>query len=104
MGQDDKNKIAYVHNQILKEVTEKSKQGIYDLVVLDEITHADRFGLVDRSLLEHFLKTKPKMLEIAMTGRDPDAFLLETADYASEIRCIKHPYSQGITARKGIEY
>ena len=39
-----------------------------------------------------------------MTGRDPKDELVETADYVSEIRKIKHPFDQGIYARKGIEY
>ena len=35
--------------------------------------------------------------------RQPDARLIEAADYVSEIKKIKHPYSQGQPARNGIE-
>jgi len=32
-----------------------------------------------------------------------DVFI-DNADYVSEICCLKHPYQNGVTARKGIEY
>ncbi len=47
---------------------------------------------------------KPKELEIVLTGRNPDEKLIELADYVSEIKKVKHPFDQGIYARKGIEY
>ena len=31
-------------------------------------------------------------------------YLLDLADYVSEINPVKHPYKRGIKARKGIEY
>ena len=40
---------------------------------------------------------------MALTGRDPAPELLELADYVSEVRKIKHPFDQGVHARKGIE-
>ena len=43
-------------------------------------------------------------LEIVLTGRNPDEKLIELADYVSEIKKVKHPFDQGIYARKGIEY
>ena len=30
--------------------------------------------------------------------------LLDTADYVTEMRKIKHPYEHGVAARRGIEY
>ena len=45
-----------------------------------------------------------KELEIVLTGRNPDEKLVELADYVSEIKKVKHPFDQGIYARKGIEY
>ena len=42
--------------------------------------------------------------ELVMTGRNPDEWFCERADYISEIKKIKHPYDKGIVAREGIEY
>ena len=46
---------------------------------------------------------RPEGLEVALTGRDPAPELLELADYVSEIRKVKHPFDNGLKARKGIE-
>ena len=50
-----------------------------------------------------FLQNKPQTLEVVLTGRDPGEELIELADYVTEMRKIKHPFEQGIPARKGIE-
>lgn len=76
----------------------------YDLLVLDEITAVCNFGLVNKEELMEFLKKRPEKLEVVLTGRDPWKELLERADYVSEIQKKKHPYDQGIGARRGIEY
>ena len=51
-----------------------------------------------------FLKNRPEELEVAVTGRDPSPALLAEAGYVSEIRAVRHPYEQGVSARRGIEY
>ena len=61
------------------------------------------YNLLDRDLLLSFLQNKPEEMEVVMTGRDPDKKLIDLADYVSDIRKVKHPYDQGIPARKGIE-
>ena len=38
-----------------------------------------------------------------MTGRNPKDSLIDLAHYVSEIKCIKHPFEKGISARVGIE-
>ncbi|MFR0949629.1 MAG: cob(I)yrinic acid a,c-diamide adenosyltransferase [Ruminococcus callidus] len=37
-------------------------------------------------------------------GRNPSPALAERADYLTEMCLRKHPYEEGISARKGIEY
>jgi len=73
------------------------------LVILDEIVGTVQQGLVDESLLLDFLDQRPASLEIVLTGRQPSPSLCDRADYHSDIRKIKHPYDQGLTARKGVE-
>lgn len=60
-------------------------------------------GMLNREKALDFLKNRPEGLEVALTGRDPAPELLELADYVSEVRKIKHPFDQGVHARKGIE-
>ena len=75
-----------------------------DLLVLDEAIGAYRKGLVTREKIERLLEEKPDGLELVLTGRDPEPFMLERADYATEMVCRKHPYRAGIAARRGIEF
>ena len=76
----------------------------YDLVVLDEVIGAVTSGTLTLSSIIDLVKNKPEHTELVLTGRDAPKELVELADYVSEISCIKHPYTQGIVAREGIEY
>ena len=38
-----------------------------------------------------------------MTGRNPDEKLIELSNYVTEMKCIKHPFEEGIPSRIGIE-
>ena len=51
-------------------------------------------------MLEQF----PDDMEVVLTGRNPSERLCEWADYLTEMKKIKHPFDQGVKARKGIEY
>jgi len=41
---------------------------------------------------------------VILTGRDAKPEILEIADLVTEMRQIKHPFEQGISAQKGIEF
>ncbi|MEG1362146.1 MAG: cob(I)yrinic acid a,c-diamide adenosyltransferase [Lachnospiraceae bacterium] len=74
------------------------------LLVLDELMAAVNCNLVEKNRVIEFLKEKPEEMEVVMTGRDPAVEFINLADYVSKIVKIKHPFDQGIGARKGIEY
>ena len=74
------------------------------MLVLDEVIGAVNSEMVPLEELVEFLKTKPKSLEVVLTGRDPAPCLLELADYITEMKKLRHPFDQGIFARQGIEY
>ncbi len=75
-----------------------------DLLVLDEACAAARLGMVDEALLRQAVLDRPAGREVVLTGRDPADWMLEAADYISEIACLRHPYERGIGARRGVEY
>ena len=52
---------------------------------------------------EMCIRDSPDCLEVVLTGRNPGEELLKLADYVTEMKKIKHPFDQGIPARKGIE-
>ena len=74
----------------------------YDMIVLDELCSAYDLGAVDKDKVCEFVDNCSA--ELVITGRSPDSFFTERADYISEIEKIKHPYDRGISARCGIEY
>jgi len=78
--------------------------GDYDLVVLDEVNVAVAGNLVELDEVIKLIKDKPRNVELILTGRYADPKLVQLADLVSEILMIKHPFTQGIMARKGIEY
>lgn len=75
-----------------------------DLLVLDEACAAAELGMVDEALLKSAVLRRPAGREVVLTGRGPATWMLEAADYSTEMRCHKHPYEQGVPARKGVEY
>jgi len=76
----------------------------YDLVILDEINGAIAYDLVDLNDVIEVIKNKPEELELILTGRYALPEIIELADYATEMRLIKHPYQKGILARKYFDY
>ena len=43
-------------------------------------------------------------MEMILTGRGAPYELYQHADLVTEMKAIKHPYDEGIMARKGIDY
>ena len=74
------------------------------MLVLDEIMAACNTGMVREKSVLDFLTGRPEGLEVILTGRDPSQELLSAADYVSEIRMVRHPFTRGLAAREGIEY
>ena len=72
--------------------------------VHDEIVHNVEQVMPDEQELLDLFDQLPEETEIVLTGRNPSETLLERADYVTEMRKIKHPFDQGLGARKGIEY
>jgi cob(I)alamin adenosyltransferase len=78
--------------------------GRYDLVILDEVNVATSWKLVKVEDVLKLIQKKPPDVELVLTGRYADDRLIGQADLVTEMKEIKHPYHQGIQARKGIEY
>lgn len=103
MSEEEKaTRRAYYEKQFAM-ITAKVVEEEYDVLFMDELVYTIRAGLFNEELLLDFLKNRPKKLEVILTGRDPSPELIEACDYVSEIRKVKHPFDQGLPARKGIE-
>jgi cob(I)alamin adenosyltransferase len=89
--------------KILKEILDRLPREKADLLVLDEVLDAVNINMLDEVKLRSLITNKPADLEIVLTGRNPASWLIEAADYISDVRKVKHPYDRGIKARIGIE-
>ncbi|MDP6055369.1 MAG: cob(I)yrinic acid a,c-diamide adenosyltransferase [Dehalococcoidia bacterium] len=84
---------------------EKIESDEYDVIMLDEITYPIMWGWINVDDVLKTIANKPEMLNLIITGRDADPKLVETADLVTEMKEIKHPYTdQGIPAQKGVEF
>lgn len=78
--------------------------GKYDLMILDEFNLAAHYKLVSEERILEFLGKKPKHMELVLTGRSAPEWLIGEADLVTEMKMIKHYFSRGVAARKGIEF
>lgn len=87
----------------LQEAAAALQSGQYDLVVLDEANMAVYFELFSVDDLIKAIQNRAPGVEVIITGRRADPKLIEVADLVTEMREIKHYYTQGVIARQGIE-
>ena len=77
--------------------------GAYGLVILDEINVACSLGLITKDDVLSLLRERHDMTELVLTGRNASRELIDAADLVTEMRCVKHYYTSGVRARRGIE-
>ncbi|HET7720209.1 MAG TPA: cob(I)yrinic acid a,c-diamide adenosyltransferase [Acidimicrobiales bacterium] len=82
----------------------KLASGDFDLLILDELTYAVKYGWVDVADVVAGVRGRAPHTNVVITGRDAPDELVELADTVTEMRKVKHAYDQGIKAKKGIEY
>lgn len=76
----------------------------WDLIILDEINYAVKFGLLDAAEILQLIKIRPPQMHLVLTGRDAVQELIDAADLVTEMKLIKHPYQVGVAAQVGIEF
>ena len=104
----DKNNPEEIDIQLAKEGLAHAKEivaaGEVDMLILDEVNVAVEWGLFSYRKIIELIKNKPENMELVLTGRHAPGEFIELADTVTEMKEIKHPYMEGIVARKGIEY
>lgn len=61
-------------------------QGRYSMVVLDELSLAIQFDLLDETAVLQFLQQRPPQVDVILTGPDMPESLLAIADQVTEFR------------------
>ena len=89
-------------------VWEEAKQYLsdpqYHVVLLDELTYMLGYKYLDKKEVIEAISNRPKEQTVVITGRGATADLKKIADTISEIKDIKHAYTSGLKARKGIDW
>ena len=80
------------------------QDGEHNLVVLDELTYLMTWGWIDSDDVIDTLRNRPERVNIVVTGRNAADALIEIADTVTEMREVKHAYTSGIRAKRGIDY
>ncbi len=104
---DDKSPIE-LHKEIAVEALRIAKEKIqskkYNIVILDEINYAINLGLIKLEDVLEIIKMKPPSLNLVLTGNHAKDEIIKVADLVTEMREIKHPFKEGIKAKKGVDF
>jgi cob(I)alamin adenosyltransferase len=62
------------------------------------------YKMLDVEKVVDALAKRPEQLHVICTGRSAHPKLVELADLVTEMKEVKHPYTKGILAQRGIDY
>ena len=79
------------------------RSGAYDLVILDELTIALYYGLLDLGDVIDGLRARDSSTEVIITGRYAPKELVDISDLVTDMHEVKHYYTQGVLSRKGFD-
>lgn len=102
MSENEQEETRECYTALMREIEEQSEE--YGLIVLDEAVSAYNYGMFDRGHFIEMLKGWKDGREAVLTGRDPAPELIDVADYVTEMKKEKHPFDNGVMARRGIEF
>lgn len=89
---------------MLAELTTALQSGEFEVVIADEFNVALDLGLVTLAQATALLQVRPPAVELILTGRNAPPEIMQQADLVTEMLALKHPYDEGLPARRGIEY
>lgn len=99
-----KKNVCREHDEMLVIAYDMMKSGTADMIVLDELADAYEMEMLCREKAEEIISEFSDKAEIVVTGHTLQGFFSQKAHYITEMRAEKHPFNDGISARKGIEY
>ncbi len=83
---------------------QKIATDTYDLAILDEINYAVNLGMIALEDVKRLIANRPRRLDLVLTGNNAHPDIVAMADLVTEMKEIKHPFQQGLKAKKGIDF
>jgi cob(I)alamin adenosyltransferase len=88
----------------LEEFKHERESGKWHLMILDEVNVAVSLGLITKEEVLEAIKDFPENRILMMTGRGAPQEFIDAADLATEVKEIKHPFTQGERAKFTVEF
>ena len=88
----------------LKQIQEAIDSNRWDCIILDEVHNAIYEKLIETREILKIIDRKPKELLMICTGRDAPQSIIDRANIATEMRELKHQFTDGVDAKIGIEF
>jgi cob(I)alamin adenosyltransferase len=88
----------------LERIAETGEKKFYDVLILDEIVFCLSKGLAELEDIRNLIEKRDPAVEVVLTGRGASSELIKLADLVTEMKNIKHPFDNGVKARRGIEF
>lgn len=100
----DRARDVEVASGALAAAREMLASGGFDLVVLDEINVVMSYGYLESGAVLEALQARAPSTNVILTGRGAGPEVIGYADLVTEMREVKHPFTAGIRAQRGIDY
>lgn len=104
MCEEEIAQVSALQQRQLQLAVSAVERGDAEMIVLDEVLDAIGTGTLSEAELIRAIHACASRAEIILTGRNPSDQLFALADYVTCMRKEKHPFDQGVQARKGVEY
>jgi cob(I)alamin adenosyltransferase len=76
----------------------------YRLIVLDEFTYLVKHNILNEGEVQDVLVNRAEGTHVLITGRNAPECLLQIADMVTDMRAVRHHFSSGVKAQRGIEF
>ena len=103
----DQNAVSQMQkaiSEVLERIAQTAEKRFYDVLILDEIVFCLSKGLVKLQDIKNIIDRRDPAVEIVLTGRGASRELIALADLVTEMKNVKHPFDEGTSARRGIEF
>ena len=101
-SESEKHRVAA--QKTLETAKKEMNSGSWDMIILDELNYAIKFGLIQVEQAVALIALKPQQMHLVITGRDAKEEIIACSDLVTEMKEVKHPYKAGIKAQRGIEF
>ncbi len=100
----DKDRDAKAAQQAWSVACRHLENPAVNLLILDEMTYAFKYGWLDLGEVLDKLASRPSMQHVIITGRAAPEALREAADTVTDMAMEKHAFKAGVKAMPGLEW